>query len=331
MNRMNSKMLLVLLLLPGFPSFGSEAPTKSESKQSAGIWRYINYEFPQKSSKDPIFLVTSGEQWNQVSRGLRLDIMNIVQGFRFFKTNSITARLHRASGEIVEPTAADRNLLNSPVSTSWASRLADGEFTPQVITYFAWGTNAFEEAWIEISIAAERYWLEIPYGLDRNPEAALPHSITGGPPKFFPMMNPLAEHDHVLRWKNVEYDLGETQNHWQLSLIQSNPIDAESEVVLYREDIVVGKSTYLWDLHTPRTSLSVLDNDGNRIGGFCTDIRLHDDGMRRSDTFHIGRNAADSRCWGRVDISVEGNTYKVAVPSSLYKYTHGHVPIDGSN
>lgn len=140
--------------------------------------------------------------------------MNIVQGFRFFKTNSITARLHRASAEIVKPTAADRNLLNSPVSTSWASRLADGEFAPQVITYFPWGTNALEEAWIEISIAAERYWLEIPYGLDRNPEAPLLHSITGGPARFVPMMKSVPERYNVLRWKNVEYDLGEIQNHW---------------------------------------------------------------------------------------------------------------------
>src|SRR5262249_880447 len=150
------------------------------------------------------------------------------------------------------------------------------------------------------------------------------HSIAGGPPKFVPVMKSLTKHDHTLRWENVEYDLGEIQNHWRLSLIQSNPFDAKSEVVLHRDDSTVGKSIYLWTLHTPVTSLRVLDNDGSVIDGFGMDIHLHEDGMRRSDIFRLGRNGLDnSRCWGRIELSVNDRTYGVAIPSSLYKYTHG--------
>ena len=51
-----------------------------------------------------------------------------------------------------------------------------------------------------------------------------------------PAMKSLTEHDHVLRWQIVHYDLGGIQKGWRLLLIQSNPFDAESEVVLYRND-----------------------------------------------------------------------------------------------
>lgn len=328
---MNVKLLLALGLFLGSCLLAREERPVGELHRQTPTWRYINYSFPQTTSNEPIFLLSSGEQWDQVSRGLRVDIMNIVQGFRFFKTNSITARLYRANGEIIEPLTAEQKLLNTPVSTSHASRLADGEWAPQVMAYFPWGTNSLEEAWVAISIASERYWLEIPYGFDRDPGDALHNSSSGGPPKFFPLTRPPTEHDHVLRWKNVEYDLGEIQNHWRLSLLQSNPFDANCEIVWYRDDSAVGKSIYLWDLHTPHTCLHIVGTDGSVINGFCTDIHLHEDGMRRSDIFRLGRNGSDSeRGWGRIEINVDRRTYGVGVPSSLYKYVHGHAAIDGT-
>jgi len=138
------------------------------------------------------------------------DIMNIVPGFGFFKTNAITARLYRANGEIVEPTADGKKLLNTPAGGRHVSG-PNWRPLPQVMTRFPWGTNALEECWIEVSMGPERYWLEIPYGFDRNPADPLPPSIPGGPPKFASAMKSLTEHDHVLRWQNVHYDLGEIQ------------------------------------------------------------------------------------------------------------------------
>lgn len=314
---MKSKIILSLALVLSGNLFAGK-PTNSQSEKLVHKWEYITFPATLPDGKRcPTFSAGYGEHDGQ---GFRIDIMGIAQGFGFFKTNSITARLHRANGEIIESTAEGKKLLNSPISTDTLSR------TPQVITYFPWSANTLEEAWVEVAIGSERYWLEIPYGFCRNPNDPLPLSIPGGAPKSFSAMKSLTEHDHVIHWRDVHYDLGKIQNGWRLSLIQSNPFDAESEVELYRDDDAVGKSMYLWDLHTPRTALRVVNANGRMINGFCVEIRLHEDGMRRSDTFKINRNGDDSRSWGKIEISVDDKTYQVVVPSSLFKYTHGHAP-----
>jgi hypothetical protein len=263
--------------------------------------------------------------FNEVSRGLRMDILNITPGFAFFKTNAITARLYRANGEIVEPTALGKEMLNAPISANTFSR-AGAESPPQVMTYFPWGSNVLEESWIEVTIASERYWVEIPYGFDRNPEDPLAPSNTNGPPRFVPAMKSLTEHDHVVRWQNVHYDLGEIQNGWRLFLIQSNSDEAESQVVLYPEDIKIGTAhswnAAAWKTNSPATALRVLDATGTIIGSHYIDAGLQYDGM--GYMYDLVRNGDDQRCWGQIEISVGDKTYGVVVPSSLYKYAHGH-------
>ena len=56
-------------------------------------------------------------------------------------------------------------------------------------------------------------------------------------------------------------------------------------------------------------------------------IRLHDDGMRRSDSFSFNRNPSkmDQRTSGLMTIKVDDREYSFTVPSSLFKYTHGLV------
>ncbi len=305
-------------------AIANEPPSTGQARSLVHNWEFLRFA-DEKGA--PTFLITGSEFDSGDLRALRLDILDIPQGFGFFKTNVITARLYRADGEIVEPTTEGKKLLNSPVAISTASARGKGP-NPQVMTFFPWGPNTLEECWIEVSIGPERYWLEIPYGFDRDPKDPLPSSIPGGRPKFVSAMKSLTAHDHVVRWKDVEYDLGQIQNGWQLSLIQSNPFDATSEVVLYRDDMQVGKSMYLWDLHTPHTKLRVVETGGNVIGGLCTDIHLHDDGMRRSDTFNLNRDPDDTRGWGQIEISVDDKTYRVTIPSSLYKYIHGHASVD---
>lgn len=320
---MNAKSILYFALILSSRLFASEPATNSQPQKPTKIWEYINYPFPKPQEEwngGPIFSVTSSEQYGQESRGLRLDIMNIVQGFRFIKTNGVTARLYRANGEIVEPTPEGKKFLNAPISVNTAS-FPGMELAPQVMTYFPWGANTLEESWIEVSIGPEGYWLEIPYGFDRNPADPLPPPIPDGPPRFASAMKSLTEHDHVLRWQNVHYDLGEIQNGWRLSLIQSNPFDAESEVELYKET-GVGKAS--WDLFSPRTAVRILEADGTVINGRCINIHLNDDNMRRTDTFKSGRNGNDQRCWGKIEISVDDKGYRVVAPSSLFKYVHGH-------
>src|ERR1035438_1324950 len=315
--------LTLALFSPFSNLFASEPSTTSQPQKLVHNWEYITFPWALPDGKScPSFLVSSGEQYDQVSRGLRLDILNIMQGFEFFKTNVITARLYRADGEIVELTEEGKKLLNAPISGNTTSYL-DMKPVPQVMTYFPWGTNALEESWIEISMGLERYWVEVPYGLDRNPADPLPPSFPGGPSKFVPGMKSLNDRDHVMRWQTVHYDLGVIQNGWRLSLIQSNSVDAESEVVLYREDVKIGTATS-WETNSPATALSVLDASGTTIGSQCTDVHIQDGGMERSNTYDIARNGDDQRCWGQIEISVDDKSYWVVVPSSLYKYAHGH-------
>ena len=296
----------------------SVATNGQPQKQVTNIWKYIDYPFPhpgQEWNGRPTFLLGSGQQYGQVARGLRLDIMNIVQGFQFFKTNAVIARLYRADGEIVEPTIENKKLLNAPIAVG--SSYPGEELTPQVLTYFPWGTNTLQESWIEVSIPPERYWLEIPYGFDRNPADPPPLSIAGGPPKFVPAMKSMTEHDHVVHWEGVHYDLGRTLDGCVLSLIQSNPFDGKSVVDLYSDH---GART----VYSPHTEVRLIEADGTVINGRCVNLHLDDNHLRRTDTFDIfHRDADELRCWGQIEIKVDDQAYRVTVPSSLYKYVHG--------
>jgi hypothetical protein len=324
--KINFGLALVFLVQFG-NSCAGEPQTIGRPQKLVHNWEYISFRWTRPDDEDRPDFTISPSHSGEGSQGLRLEILNIRQGFDFFKTNSIIARLYRANGEVVEPTADGMKSLKSPISVSAGSSASGEPNPPQVMTCFPWGSNTLEESWIEVVISPERYWLEIPYGFDRNPTEPLPPSIPGGSPKFVPAMKSLVQHDHVLRWQNVQYDLGVIQNGWGLSLIQSNPSYSESEVVLYRDDSAVGKSIYLWDLHTPRTTLGLWCDDGALTNLLCTDIRLHGDGMRRSDTFPFyWGGLGNQRGWGQIQISVDDKSYWVVLPSSLYKNTHGHPP-----
>jgi len=107
-----------------------------------------------------------------------------------------------------------------------------------------------------------------------------------------------------------------------LSLIQANPSDAKSEVDLY-------EFPKTQNLYSPRTNVRLLDADGTVINGQCVDLHLDDNYLRRTDTFDIvDRGGDDLRCWGQIEIRVDDKMYRVLVPSSLYKYAHGHTPRD---
>jgi hypothetical protein len=323
---MKPKLLVCLALVLGARLFASEPDTNIPLLTSTHNWEYIQY--PWNLPNCPTFAIgwpsDGTERSDELSRGLRLDILDIRQGIAFFKTNAITARLYRADGEIVEPTAEGKKLLNVPISVSTFSYPGMAP-DPQVMTYFPWGTNALEESWIEVLMGTERYWVEIPYGFDRNPVDPLPPAFPGGPPTFVPAMKSLTSHDHVVRWQTVHYDFGVIQNGWRLSLIQSNSVAAESEVVLYREDVKIGTATS-WATNSPATALSVLDAGGTIIGSHCNDVHIQDGGMERSNLYEIDRNGDDQRCWGQIEIGVDDKSYWIIVPSSLYKYAHGHAP-----
>jgi len=313
---MKPKLILGLALVLSGGLFASEPDTNSPPQTGIHHWEYIQY--PWNLPNCPTFVIgwPSGgtERSTEMSQGLRMDILNITQGFAFFKTNAITARLYRANAEIVEPTPEGKKLLNAPVAVSTASFPGE-EPTPQVMACFPWGSNVLEGSWIEVTIAPERYWVEIPYGFDRNPAESLAPSNTNGPPQFVPAMKSLTEHDHVVRWENVHYDLGRAQDGGEVLLVQSNPFDAVSCVGLYNFSSV----------YSPHTGVRLLDVDGTVITGQCVNIEIGNSYARRTDTFDIfDRGADDLRCWGQIEVSVDGKTYRIVVPSCLYKYIHGH-------
>jgi hypothetical protein len=299
-----------ILLAADEPVLSSTA--KGQPPNMTHNWEYIKYPFV---AGYPGFTVGFGDK----SRGLQIGIWSTQS--ELLKTNNVTASLFRPSGQVVK-----MDWLNGPVGISNAGST---EWT--AVGSFPWVANDLEECWIKISVGLERYWLEIPYGFYRNPKDPLPPARPDGAPKLVEAMKQLTGHDHIIRWESVEYDLGEIQNHWRLSLAQSNSHYGRTEVVLYRED---GK---LWDLHTPRTTLRLLNEDGSFSVGRCLSIRLNDDTFgesgaddpfRRTDTYTFGGLGDNQRSWGKMEISVDDKIYQLVMPSSLYKRFHGHAQIN---
>jgi len=249
-------------------------------------------------------------------------------GHKLTKGHGITAQLHRESGEAVNSVGGN---LDDPSPAPVSKRpYLPGQPQPEnmswsATTTFPWGKNTLESGWIEVSLGDDRYWLEIPYGFDRNPHDPLPPAISGKGPKPDPALKTLGENDHIVQWQAVGYDFGTIQNGWGLTLNQSNDGDGASEVVLYRDDQAIEKSIYLWDMHSPRTQVHALDSDGTAVNSRCVNIHLDDDGFRRRDSFNLDRYGFDDeRCWGQIEVSVDGKNYRLTIPSSLYKFMHGH-------
>jgi len=137
-------------------------------------------------------------------------------------------------------------------------------------------------------------------------------------------MNELGPDDLIVPWLEVRYDVGEIQNGWRLTVLQRNPFDAATEVVLYRDDHTLGKSMFLWDLYSPRTGVTVRESSGRVVASRKMQLRLHEDGLRRSDSFELYRNpGSDDRDWGRLRVTVDDQVRELVVPSSLYRYVHG--------
>ena len=194
---------------------------------------------------------------------------------------------------------------------------------------FPWGRNVLEEAWVELRLPGQRYWLEVPYGFTRSPEKRLAPAIPSG--DLLPRQRQwrsFHQADKVLKWSRVHYSYAQIQNDWSYELILSNPFDSKAEVVLYREDVAVGKSMFLWNLDTPKTAIAIIEADGTEHPGLGMAIALHEDGMRRSDTFRFPRIPSDARDWGTIRIKIADKEYERVIPSSMYNYFHGHADLE---
>jgi hypothetical protein len=230
---------------------------------------------------------------------------------------NIRAELHTADGKVAPS--------GKPIP-QWigVSGGGGGDATWYLVYGFPWGRNALDEAWIRLDVGGQVYWIEMPYGFARNsaePEVSDP---TRGLPHFPPTMRTLGDKDILVPWLHVDYDLGEIQNQWRLSLELSNPFDARGEIMLYRHDIELGKSMDLWRLDSPRTAMDIQWPEGNALKGRQTGSLLHDDGLRRSDVYSFNRWPSDvGRAWGTVVVQVDDQSYSCRIPSSLFMYVHG--------
>jgi hypothetical protein len=225
---------------------------------------------------------------------------------------NIVVRLHSGDGNISDPEPNDPRR-GIGAGNGWG-------FSPCYAYRFPWNRNVLEEAWIEVRFPKQTYWIEIPYGFTRNPAAPLtPIEVRRGSPTFVKTMKP-GKTDRIVPWSHVNYDFGPIQNNWGLSVNIANPVDAEAEIVLYRE---LDKSYVPWELHSPRTALTIKQPDGGTLKSECMCIRKHKDGVRRSDNFDFRRLPDDERCWGTAVVKVDDKSYECIVPSSLFKYEHG--------
>lgn len=161
--------------------------------------------------------------------------------------------------------------------------------TYSLIYLFPWQRNEMEEAWIEFALPRQTYWIELPYGFTRDPADLLPADAKRGEPAFPPTMNTPGETGKLVPWLHVNYELGKIQNGWRLSLKIANPFDAKGEVILDRDHSRVGQSMFLWKLDARRTAMEMKTEDGSVIAAHPMGIRLHENGMRRSDDYSLNR------------------------------------------
>ena len=311
-----SVLILAFLILAGTSASlivaQDSAPTQTHN------WEYISFGSLPRTNNTAI--TPSLQLNNTIDNGLVFSLQYYVRSE--LKAESvlppdadILVRLHHPDGSVDEGQPSIANRVG--VGNSWG-------MTYSFSYGFPWGENVLDEAWIELCVAKQMFWLEVPYGFTRNPSNALsPSDGKRGRPVFAPAMKDLGPADKIIPWHYVHYDLGSIQHGWRLCLDQANPFDAEAEITLYRDDTQIRKSIYLWELHSPRSDIEIRQPDGNNLHGHGMSIRLQD-AMRRTDSFKFNRNASDdTRCWGTVAIKIDDESYECVVPSSLFRYVHG--------
>jgi hypothetical protein len=146
----------------------------------------------------------------------------------------------------------------------------------------------------------------------------------------------------VLAWKRVRYNLGwvdpkgkvdheppaeldrERRNAWVRDRVHvtaslSNPFDGAVTLEMYRELFEP------WPLSRPRTTVAIGVPGSRVFFGSVEGIR-RDDVLRRYDSFKLWRQPADDRRWGLLRATLEETSLELAIPGSLFQYTHGRIP-----
>jgi hypothetical protein len=299
---------------------GAQAPAPTS------IWQRIRYPpvtIPETTNEHLTFLVSSGGHKTgprEEPSHLRLDVMwsgrdGASRPKAIAGAGAVVVRLHTGEGKVLTP---------SP-SPDWPGVSMGGWTTWSLVSIFPWSRNALDEAWFEVRAGAQRWWIELPYGFARNPDDPEVADHDRDVPRFPAAMRPLGASDILVPWLTVEYEIGRTRNSARLSVKLSNPFDARASVVLYREPpMKVGPDTSRQNMDTPRVAVS-LEAGRRTLTGRQLARRLSDDRHTRTDDFTFDRAVGllTGRAFGTVNVTIDGRSYGVRVPSSLFGYIHG--------
>jgi hypothetical protein len=224
------------------------------------------------------------------------------------RPQDFVVRLHRPGAA---PIAA-----RPPGHDTWGGGGNLGGVTYQRHYAFPWSPGSYDEGWIEFRMREHVYWLEVPYGfLGYAAEPASPADAQRGKPVLPQAMRQLPADARLVPWLHVEYEWGEIQNSWHLSVKLVNHGYPAAELELYNE-------SGGWSFDAPRTAVAIKRTRRHDLsGGVIAHYRA--DSMRRADVFGIGWDSTAGREHGLVTINVEDATFAFPVPSSLYKRGHG--------
>jgi hypothetical protein len=295
---------LALMLLP----FGLTAQPNSTldplapNSQLKHSWRVLKYEAWNCAGTRIRFILGEGNSADGL--WLHFDSPERMRG------GDIQVHLLMRDGNVLEPLSA--NLTPRAYSPKPPWKIPPQP--PRASALFPWTPETMDEAWIEVTIAKNRVLLAVPAGFYRDPNKAIPTLASPQHQEKTSNVRFLAGNHHVLRWESVEYDLGEIQNGWRLSLTRKNRAYGESELTLYQES-----SSFVWQTCAPQTSMRLLEANGRSLNCRCIGINLpEEDHRERHDVFKVYGNRSHELGWDEMQITVDDKQYGVAMPSSLF-------------
>lgn len=304
---------VLLLLAVADEKIASAMP---QTPAPTSIWQRIHYPpvpLPEAAGEVLTFLVGSGGHTGRPDlepSQLRLDLIwGAANGVPMPNTISnvqdIVVRLHAADGEVVTP--------RTPFG--WIGTGGSLGMQWSLINMFPWSRNALDEAWFEVRVPGQTWWVELPYGFARNPEDPEVPDRGRDEPRFPPAMVPLGAKDILVPLLAAEYEIGRIHDGGLLSVKLSNPFEASASVTLYQD-----RSSQ--NLDTPRIAVSI-HAGGDTLTGRELARRLTGERHFRTDDFTLGSMDTTGRAFGTVTVTIDGQRYGVRVPSSLFHDSHG--------
>ncbi len=199
---------MLVSIVVGWMCAGLVADGGAQAPAPTSIWQRVQYPpvtIPGTAGKQLRFIVGSGGHTHRPQEELsqlRLDVI-WMQGLlapsseTIANAKDIVVRLHTADGKIPAALPQDAFLGCSHTGVGFESQCA-------LTGIFSWSHDA--QAWFEVRVGGQTWWLELPYGFARNPEDPdVPDRFPSEPHFFPPATSPLGPHDFVVPWLAVEY------------------------------------------------------------------------------------------------------------------------------